>query len=203
MKPSRLLAVAVVAAAFASGVVSASLYRWVDEKGRVQYSDKPPPSDQQKSGVQMNKSGVVRKKLDTSLSDEEQKAREEEAARRRLEEQKATERRRQDIALLQSYTDAKEIDLKRDREIQAVEATLTNLRLQARNVADRREDDKKRAEIHARSKKPLPDNLKEERKSSRAARWSARRSTGRSPTNRRRSSPSARSTRISASVSSS
>lgn len=162
MKPSGLLTVTLVAAALASGIASAALYRWVDEKGRVQYSDKPPPSDQQKSGVELNKSGVVRKKLDTSLSEEEKKAREEEAARRRLEEQKAAERRRQDIALLQSYTDVKEIDLKRDREVQAVEASLANLRLQAKNVADRQDEDRKRADAHARNKKPLPDNLKDE-----------------------------------------
>ena len=42
-RPRALAAVSVLVALAASGAASAQTYRWVDEKGRVQYSDQPPP----------------------------------------------------------------------------------------------------------------------------------------------------------------
>src|SRR5262245_14158993 len=50
-------AVFVLAAASADG----ALYRWVDENGRVQYSDTPPQKD--RSAVQLSNRGMVLKKI--------------------------------------------------------------------------------------------------------------------------------------------
>ena len=48
----------VLVVAFAAGTASAQQYRWVDEKGRVNYSDTPPPASA-KSVQKMNLQGYA------------------------------------------------------------------------------------------------------------------------------------------------
>ena len=149
-------AVLVLAAAAADG----ALYRWVDENGRVQYSDTPPQKD--RSAVQLSNRGMVLKKIEAPLTPEQQKAKDAEEARKRAEDAKALEQRRQDSALLQSFTTVQEIDMKRDREVSAVETAIANLREQERTLDARLAADRKRAEDLDKTKKPLPQSLKED-----------------------------------------
>lgn len=144
----------------ATAAVDAALYRWVDENGRVQYSDRPPQKD--RSAVQLSNRGMVLKKIDGALSPEQQKAKEADEARKRAEDAKALEQRRQDSALLQSFTTVQEIDLKRDREVHAVEIAIANLREQERTLGARLAEDRKRAEVLDKGKKPMPEALKED-----------------------------------------
>ena len=153
--------------AFAAGALiavagaSAALYRWVDERGVVQYSDKPPDS-KGKSGVEMSKRGVVLKKLDSPLPPEQQKAKEGDDARRKAEEQQALAQRRADNALLQSFSSAQEIDLKRDRELQMLESTLGTLRNQERSLNERMDEDRKRLETYTKRGQPVPGSVTED-----------------------------------------
>ena len=155
-----LIAAAVVLS-LAAGGSGAALYKWVDEKGRVQYSDKPP-ADREKSAVQMTNRGVVVKKLEPGLSAEQKKAKEDELARRKQEDSRSAEQRRQDNALLQSFTSVQEIDMKRDREVQSIDTMIANLRGQERSVAERLAEDRKRLEGYGKRNKPPPDALKED-----------------------------------------
>lgn len=145
----------------ATAGAAAALYKWVDEKGRVQYSDKPP-TEKDKGGVQMTNRGVVVKKLEGGMTAEQKKAKDEEDARKRADQQKALEQKRHDVALLQSFSSAREIDMKRDREVQAIESVIANLRGQERTVTERIVDDRRRAEQLDRRKEAAPDSLKED-----------------------------------------
>lgn len=159
MRVERLILAALLG--LTTSGVQAALYKWVDEKGRIQYSDKPPP-EVGKGGVEMSNRGVVKKKLDGGLTPEEKKAQEAEAARRRTEQQEAQAQRRADNALLQSFTSAAEIDMKRDRELQALDAMIANLKSQERSLVERWNEDKRRADDHTKRSKPLPDGLKQD-----------------------------------------
>lgn len=159
MRTDRLaIAIAVMLIALGS---HAALYKWVDEKGRIQYSDKPP-ADSSKGGIEMSNRGIVKKKLDGSLTPEERKAQEDEAARRRAEQEEALAQRRADNALLQSFSNAQEIDMKRDRELQAIDAMIDNLKGQERSLLERLSDERRRAEYQTKKGKPPPDQLKED-----------------------------------------
>lgn len=147
-------------AALALNAADAALYRWVDENGRVQYSDTPPAKD--KGAVQLSNRGIVLKKLDAAPTAEQQKAKDAEEVRKKGEDAKAAEQRRLDSALLQSFTNVQEIDMKRDREIQALEIAVANLREQERGLNTRLAEDRKRAESLETNKKPVPDTLKED-----------------------------------------
>ncbi len=140
---------------------SAALYRWVDEKGEVQYSDKPPDA-KGKSGVAMSKRGIVLKKLDAPLAPEQQKAKEEDEVRRKAEEQQALAQRRADNALLQSFSNVQEIELKRDRELQMLEATLGTLRNQERSLVERIGEDRQRLDAYAKRGQPAPGSINDD-----------------------------------------
>jgi hypothetical protein len=86
---------------------SAALKKCIDDKGRTQYYDKTPPQEcLGKATVEMSDHGVVH-----------------EAAKKR----DIQEKKRLDTALLATYTDKKEIDLARDRNIQPVELAIKGI----------------------------------------------------------------------------
>lgn len=114
-----------VAGAFClAGTAQAGLYKWVDQNGKVQYSDSPPQQPH-KSVAELSKDGVVLRQTQV-LTPEQQKAKDEADAKKRAEELKAQEQQRRDRALLNSFTDPKEIDLIRDRNIDQVLATIAS-----------------------------------------------------------------------------
>lgn len=158
-RPDRLLC-GIVLGLLAFGAHGA-LYKWTDDKGRTQYSDKPPP-DAGKGGVEMSNRGIVKKKLDSAMTPEERKAQEAEAARKRAEQQELQAQRRADHALLQSFSNVQEIDMKRDRELQAIDAMITNLRGQERTVLERLAEDRRRADAQSKQGKPPSEGLKQD-----------------------------------------
>jgi hypothetical protein len=112
-----------VALAFLLVAVSAQakLYRWVDDNGQVQYSDKPPVTDPKKGVSILDSQGVVRKAPVQPLSPEEK-------AKQDSEHAQALDRERRDRALLQSFSTPHDIDVLRDRQIESVQAGLqTNM----------------------------------------------------------------------------
>ncbi|WP_297573043.1 DUF4124 domain-containing protein [uncultured Deefgea sp.] len=92
----------------------AALYRWVDEAGKVQYSDKPPVG-QSKSLMELDRSARVRKGNEAILTPEEKRVL---AEKKRAEQ----ELQRADKALLQSFAKPEEVDLLRDRQVAAMDA---------------------------------------------------------------------------------
>ena len=118
----------------------AATYKWVDENGKVQYGDRIPPQYQNKASEELNKRGIVTKKTAAALTPEQQKAKDDEAARLKIEKQKEDEQKRLDTALLSTFTSEKEIDLKRDRELQVIEAGKEPVRISLKSVSERIEE---------------------------------------------------------------
>lgn len=102
------------AALVACGTAQAAMYKWVDENGKVQYTDRPPAQTPTKGATQMSSGGVVTKRIEDKPVQAEQAPSAAELERRRAE----TEQRRRDTALLQSYTNETEIEAARKRELQ-------------------------------------------------------------------------------------
>ncbi|WP_027468201.1 DUF4124 domain-containing protein [Deefgea rivuli] len=133
---------------------AASVYRWVDETGKVQYSDKPPVG-QSKTLKELDKSGRVRKGDEQLLSPVEKAALEE---KNRIEQ----ERRRADKALLQSFSKTSEIDLLRDRQIEAVEAGIQTNQLRRTTIAKRAGQQQEQLQRLQKAKRPIPADLQAE-----------------------------------------
>ena len=138
-----------LSAALATGIVCAQgkiLYRWVDEKGQVQYTDRPPVESAGRPS--------------SMLTPGQQEARDAERKHARDEEAAAREERRKNMALLSTYPSEKDIDEARVRALKqgddAVKAT--EKRLAA--AAKRQDDNEKEKEFYL--KKPLPAKLQQD-----------------------------------------
>jgi hypothetical protein len=55
-----------------------------------------------------------------------------------------------------------EIDMKRDREVQALDTMIANLRGQERSLSERIADDRRRLDFYVKRKKPAPDTVQED-----------------------------------------
>lgn len=116
----------------------AATYRYVDERGRVIYSDTMPPQQAGRGHQELDKQGrVVREVGRTVLTPEEK--RQAEATRRQAEQarQQRLEQERRDKALLSSYTSEAEIDLVRERAMELEQLRISSLQTQMNYASEK------------------------------------------------------------------
>jgi hypothetical protein len=125
----KSLAVA-CALAIASGVTGhsqAQLYKWVDENGKVQYSDTVPPAAVDRARKELRTDGIVKQETQRAATAEERRL----AALKAVEDAKLKviqdERDRKDKALLATYTDLPDFDRVRDRALAMMDAEYSTL----------------------------------------------------------------------------
>ena len=134
-----------------AGNAHAAMYKWVDEKGVVHYTDKMPPEAVDKASVELNKQGVPVKKTEKALTPEQRRAIEQEAQRQREIARAQEEIARRDRALVASYTSEAEIDLARNRSLQTINNVLLSSRAFSEQLSKRKVDvEAKRAEFQGK-----------------------------------------------------
>lgn len=107
-----------------SSPAHANTFRWVDENGRVHYSDQIPPSESKRAYTVLNKEGVTVNNI------EKAKTKEEFAKEKRLKEQQeeqeriAREKQNHDHILLDTYTKVSDLEETRDRYIATLEGLI-------------------------------------------------------------------------------
>ena len=140
---------------------SGKLFCWKNKAGKTECGDKIPYEYQDAGVKEMNQQGVVTKRTE-SVSPEERKAREAAEEKRLAEKQKQDEQRRKDKALLDTFSNEKEIDLKRTRDVQLVEANIETLQSNLKNMGERQIDARARADAFAKEKRPVPPAIQDE-----------------------------------------
>src|SRR5688500_10587825 len=123
---SLLAAVAVVVLIALPGTASAQAGRivcWKDKSGKViGCGDKVTPEFQSSATRELDSRGVTHKQTESLEDTNRRREREQELARSKTEEdRKVLDQKRQDTALLETYSNEKEIDLKRDRDMQVLD----------------------------------------------------------------------------------
>jgi len=100
----------------ATSFASAGLYRWVDDKGEVHFSDKVPVAASKKAHTKIEKGGVSQKELDPAAKIEKQKELEllaikkaEEDRINKIVREKRAEVRKRDQYLLYTYENKDEL----------------------------------------------------------------------------------------------
>jgi len=146
--------------------VSAKLYKWVDENGKVHYSDKMPPDQIKNAHQELNEQGVVKEEVGRALTDEERKAQAAILKKKREEEEKlrlqaeALEKERNKI--LKSYSSADQIKRLKSERVSALKRNIQmaeeNLIIQKRNL----DDFLKRAADRERSGQVVSDTFLEQ-----------------------------------------
>ena len=165
------IALAALIAGTAMAQSKGKIVCWKDKSGKVVgCGDRVPPEYEDSATKELDQRGVTRKTTE-SAADEAKRAAEdaklgikkEELARQREEDKRlATVQRRQEEALLASFSNEKEIDLKRDRDLEVVDRQITQLEAAQHNAAERSLDLRGRIEASEKAKKPVSDFLKDE-----------------------------------------
>ncbi|OGS92508.1 MAG: hypothetical protein A2061_10790 [Gallionellales bacterium GWA2_59_43] len=166
MTNSKLLVVLFAGLAI-SLPASAKLYKWVDDKGTTHYGETIPPEYANRDRAELNQAGreVNKKEI---LTPEERAAKEQEAALKREEELAAKERKRRDKALLNTYSNSKEIDLARSRNLQQVEGRINSANSQIKMARENLTGFQHEADALTKAGKKIHPSLQEDLKESRA-----------------------------------
>ncbi len=138
------------------------ILKWTDENGKVHYGESIPPEYQDRARTEMNTSGVEKRKFDASQTPEQRRAAEEKASAERDDRAKRAEQQRRDVALLQTYTNVKDIDESRDRSLSIPQQALLGLAVRMKRAQERMAGLQKEVDTVTRLKKPIPEALKEE-----------------------------------------
>lgn len=141
--------------------VAAKTYKWVDDKGVTHMGDTIPAEYANKDRSELNKGGRTVSTKDV-LTPEERRAREVEDARNKAELDAARSLKIHDSSLINTYSNVREIDLARARNVQQIDARAQVANKQLGEANKNLADLKTKAETLARTGKPLPAYLKEE-----------------------------------------
>ncbi len=151
MKILQLLMLIMLAISFSSG---AKMYKWVDENGKVYYSDKVPPDQVDHARERLSDNGVVKEKVKRALTDEEKialAAEIEQKKKMELEAKLAAEKEaKEKNKILMSYSSADQIIRLKNERVNAlkrnIETAKGNLAIQEKNETDlmKRAADKER-----------------------------------------------------------
>lgn len=159
-------ALALVLAAFVAGdaLAQKKIVCWKDKNGKVVgCGDTVPPEYQDNATKELDGRGVVRKTTETAEERAKREAAEKQTQAQKAEEKKRmAEQRRQDQALINTFSNEKEIDLKRDRDLQVIDTQLTQLRVTQKSAAARHAEAKSRVDAAAKTGKPATDFQKDE-----------------------------------------
>jgi hypothetical protein len=139
-----------------------TIKKWVDENGTTHYGDSVPPQYVNQGSTEISSQGLVVKKTERAMTLEERKAQEDEKVRQQEAEQKALEQQRRDKALLNTFTDEKEIDLARDRNLQQADLQVKSTDLRIKQLEDRLAQLRKQAENATRSGQSAPVGLQQD-----------------------------------------
>lgn len=136
---------------------------WKDRAGRViGCGDKVPPEYQDSATKELNRRGVTVRQSDAALTPQQLRAQQADLDRKQVEELKKKEQRRQDKALVDTFSNEKEIDLKRDRDVQLIESNIETLQTNLKNADERQADARARIAQYTKRNAPVPAPIQEE-----------------------------------------
>jgi hypothetical protein len=152
---STLLAVAPAAA-------QQRMYKCVDARGKVYYTQVPPPECLGRDTQELDKSGTLLRKNQAprNLTPEQQKARETERKKKLEDEERAKEERRKNMALLNTYSSEKDIDDARERALKEAQAAIADIEKRIAGAQKRKKELESEKEFYV--KKPMPARLKQD-----------------------------------------
>jgi len=160
---ATLTSVAFAAMFAASAVHAQKIICWKDKAGKIiGCGDRVPQEFQNNESNRLDKRGITRET--NASAAEAARLREEEkknAAIKAEEDQRLAEQQRQDTALVNTYASTKEIDVRRDRELQVVDLQIQQLQASLKSSADAHANQIARhAAFEKRGK--VPDNVKDD-----------------------------------------
>jgi len=134
------------------------IYCCNDAGGRKVCGDFLPTVCQGRAYEERDNRGFVSKTVEAPLTAEQQARRDAELARKEAEARKAAEERRRNLALLATYSSAKDIDSARDRALAEVEKAMKQAQLRLDEANKKKKKLERDREFY--KGKPLPEQVK-------------------------------------------
>jgi chromosome segregation ATPase len=153
MNKTRLLIAGTAFFAAISLNAEAKLYKWVDKNGTTHYGETIPPEYAGRDTKQLD-NGRITDRKETFDTDKKKSAKKDTA-----EDKAAKEARRRDEALLNSFTNEKEIDLSRDRSLLQVEARINSFQTLIKSAQSSLVDLHKEASARTKKGWEIPASL--------------------------------------------
>jgi len=155
-----ILVYAILLSFFACGSAGAGkLYRWVDENGNVQFTDKIPPGEVNRSRDLLNPEGIATKTISRAKTQEEVD-REHEVERLRAEQKRLLEQQQAaDQVLLRTFRSEDDMMLARNGKLEAIEIGIRIAQANIRRYQARIADLQHRAATLERSGKSVSTSL--------------------------------------------
>lgn len=154
-----LLSFAVLASALAQPAPQ-RMYKCTDARGKVYYTQVPPPECLGRDTQELNKSGSVIKKTERAPTPTEVQAREAEKKKKTEEAEKSREERRKNTALLNTYSSEKDIEDARARALKEAQTAIEDTEKHIAGAQKRQKALEGEKEFYV--KKPMPAKLKQE-----------------------------------------
>jgi len=156
-----LLSFAVLAPALAQQPSAPQrMYKCVDAKGKVYYTQVPPRECLGRDTQELNKSGTVIKKTERAPTPAEVQARETDRKKKAEEAEKGKEERRKNTALLNTYSSEKDIEDARARALKEAQTAIEDTQKHIVGAQERQKKLESEKEFYV--KKPMPAKLKQE-----------------------------------------
>jgi uncharacterized protein DUF4124 len=152
-----------LSAAFASAQAQQTpqrMYKCVDAKGKVYYTQVPPRECLGRETQELNKSGTVLRRNEPPPSAAEAQKRDAEAKKKAEENERLREERRKNTALLNTYSSEKDIEDARQRALKEAQSAIEDTEKTIAGAQKRRTELEQEKEFYV--KKPMPGKLKQE-----------------------------------------
>ena len=148
-----------LALAQADAATAAKIFKWTDERGVTHYGEVIPPEYKDQAAQEMSRQGLTIRKWDPAITPEQRKAIEAKAVRERDDKQRGFEQRRRDLALVNTYTSAQEIDEHRDRTLQLPVQAIRGLEPRLKKAQDRLDSLQQQVATFTNAGKRVPHGL--------------------------------------------
>src|SRR5207249_3250540 len=160
MRSRTMLFLCSTVLALAPAAAQERMYKCVDARGKVYYTQVPPPECLGRDTQELNKSGTLIRKNPAELSPAQEQAREAERRKKLEDEERSREERRKNLALLNTYSSEKDIEDARTRALAEAQGGIEDTERSIAGAQKRRQELESEKEFYV--KKPMPFKLKQE-----------------------------------------
>ncbi len=148
--------------ALAPAAAQERMYKCVDARGKVYYTQVPPPECLGRDTQELNKSGTLIRKNPAAvpLTPAQEQAREAERRKKIEDEMRSKEERRKNLALLNTYSSERDIEDARTRALGEAQGAIVDTERRIAGAQKRHKELEAEKEFYV--KKPMPFKLKQE-----------------------------------------
>ncbi|HEY6094258.1 MAG TPA: DUF4124 domain-containing protein [Gallionellaceae bacterium] len=158
MVKQGMMGAALLGALVLAPAVEAKLFKWVDKEGVTHYGETIPPEYADRESQTLSSKGQLKQRSE-KIDPAEQRSKQEAEEKKKAEQAALAEQKRRDSALLNTYSNEKEIDLARDRSMQLLDARVNSFSTMLKSAQETVDANQKEMKAATQGGKKAPQSL--------------------------------------------